>query len=650
VEALLDWIATHPHWAGGAVFLVAFTESLAIVGLFMPGAFLMFGIGALIALGHLAFLPTMAWAVAGALLGDGLSFWLGRHYHQQLRAIWPFRNYPRLVNRGVDFFHRHGGKSIVFGRFVGPVRPIMPAVAGMLGMPVGRYLVINLLSGLVWAPAYLLPGMLFGASLELAAAVTGRLVLLLLLLAGLGWFTFGLARGLWRLGSPHARMAVLRLLDWGHRHPRFAALTAAVGDPGGPEARGLAVLAGVLLAGAALLFGLGHLLFPQPGALDRTLHGLLLGLRSPYADLALIAFTQLGDGLYLALYVPLVAIGLAWHDRGAALHWLAAAAFAALAPLLLKGLFQVPRPEPFATLLGSTSFPSAHALRAAVVYGFGAVLLARGVPAPWRWAPYGAAALLVAVIAFSRLYLGVHWPSDVVSGALLGLLWVGLLGTAFRVRAATPIAPRRLLAVLLLPLLLVAAVYLPARQAGDAARYDAALAPASMALEQWRADPWPLLALRSPEATADDPAPLLAWAAPRDRVEAVLEQAGWRRFESDGAAHWLHALNPAATLAELPPLPQVRDGREEVVRRVRAVADGERLVVRLWDSGWRLDAAAGVPVWIGRIARERPDRLLGLVTYARGEATGRAELATLAQALPAPWPRQLTGDRLRIGP
>ena len=70
METLLDWIAGHPHWAGAAVFLVAFSESLAIVGLVMPGAFLMFGIGALVALGHLEFLPTMAWAVAGAILGE----------------------------------------------------------------------------------------------------------------------------------------------------------------------------------------------------------------------------------------------------------------------------------------------------------------------------------------------------------------------------------------------------------------------------------------------------------------------------------------------------------------------------------------------------------------------------------------------------
>jgi len=68
----------------------------------------------------------------------------------------------------------------LFGRFVGPVRPVIPAVAGMMQMPAGRFLAVNVASALVWAPAYLLPGIAFGASLELAAEVAGRLAVLVL--------------------------------------------------------------------------------------------------------------------------------------------------------------------------------------------------------------------------------------------------------------------------------------------------------------------------------------------------------------------------------------------------------------------------------------------------------------------------------------
>ncbi len=647
MEALLDWIAAHPHWAGGAVFLVAFTESLAVVGLVMPGAFLMFGIGALVALGHLAFLPTMAWAVAGAILGDGLSFWLGHHYQQKLRGLWPFRNHPRLVNRGVDFFHRHGGKSILFGRFVGPVRPIMPAVAGMLGMPVPRYLAINVLSGIAWAPAYLLPGMLFGASLEIAAAVTGRLVLLLLLLAGLFWLTFGLVRGLWRLGAPRAGAAVLRLLDWGRHHPRFAALTAALGDPGGAEARGLAVLAVALLAGAALLFGLHLALLPYPGEFGRALHGLLVGLRTPQADAVLIALTELGDAPFLALYALAVAAGLAWHDRSAALHWLAAAGFAAVAPPLFKLLFQVPRPTPFDLLLGDPALPSGHALRATVLYGFGAVLLARAAPARWRWLPYTLAALLVAAIAFSRPYLGVHWPGDVVAGTLLGLAWVVLLGTAYRVRAPGPGTLARPTAAVLLPLLLLAAIYVPLRLPDDVTRYAAERPPQTLATAVWNADPWPELASRAPETTAADGTPRLAWAAPLAQIDAALARTGWRAAAPPGALDWLRVLNPDAALADLPPLPQVRDGREARSLWLRDGGEGSRLALRLWESGLRVD---GTPLWLARLDREEPAWVLGLLAYARAEPADVADLDALAEALAPAWTVRDPGPGPLLGP
>ncbi|HEY5789399.1 MAG TPA: bifunctional DedA family/phosphatase PAP2 family protein, partial [Gammaproteobacteria bacterium] len=464
MDALLAWITAHPHWAGLAVWLVAFSESLAIVGLFMPGALLLFGIGTLVGLGHLELWPTLAWAFAGAVLGDGLSFWIGRHYRQQLRTLWPFRNYPRLVNRGVDFFHRHGGKSVLFGRFVGPVRPIVPAVAGMLEMPVGRYLAINLGSALAWAPAYLLPGVVFGASLELAAAVTGRLAALLLLSLALGWLVLVAARLLLRLLQPRARQLVEGLLAWGHHHPRFAALAAAVGDPGGPEARGLAVLAGALVALFALAALAVEAVAGLPLAWDPWLHELLAALRNPLADRLLIGVSQLGDSLFLGIYSAAVFAWLvARRERGLALHWLAVVGFAWLAPELLKHGFQVGRPAPHDAGGDGFSFPSGHAVGATAVYGFVAVVLARALAPAWRWLPYGGAAVLVTGIAFSRVYLGMHWPTDVAAGVLLGGAWVVLLGTAYRVRPFPQPAGRALAALLLgLPLLLALA-YLPLR-------------------------------------------------------------------------------------------------------------------------------------------------------------------------------------------
>jgi membrane protein DedA with SNARE-associated domain len=187
LAGLLDWVGAHAAWAGPVVFLVALTESLALVGLLMPGALLMFGFGALIGSNHLAYWPIVLWAIAGAIIGDGLSYLLGRWFGPGIWA-WPlFQRHSHLLQRSVDFFQRHGGKSIVFGRFVGPLRPVVPMVAGMMGMPAPRFLLINCLSGIIWAPAYLLPGQVLAASVSLAAAVASRLSLLILIALALLW-------------------------------------------------------------------------------------------------------------------------------------------------------------------------------------------------------------------------------------------------------------------------------------------------------------------------------------------------------------------------------------------------------------------------------------------------------------------------------
>lgn len=199
LAGVLDWVSAHAAWAGPAVFLVAFLESLVLVGLIMPGALLMFGFGALVGSGHLDYWPIMLWATAGAITGDSLSYMLGRWFGPGVWSWAFFQHRPWLLQRSVDFFQRHGGKSIVLGRFVGPLRPVVPMVAGMMGMSAVRFLTINVLSAFVWAPAYLLPGQVLAASVSLAAAVAARLSVLFLAALALVWLAVVIIRWLARV-------------------------------------------------------------------------------------------------------------------------------------------------------------------------------------------------------------------------------------------------------------------------------------------------------------------------------------------------------------------------------------------------------------------------------------------------------------------
>lgn len=161
LQILLQAISAHPAAVYALLFTAALAESLAIIGLAVPGVLIMLGAGALIAQGMLSFWPACLLAIAGATLGDGLSYWLGRHCGSRLHALWPFSRHPAPLARGIAFFARHGTKSILLGRFVGPVRALVPLVAGMLRMPTRHFVLANLASAAIWAPLYLAPGMFF---------------------------------------------------------------------------------------------------------------------------------------------------------------------------------------------------------------------------------------------------------------------------------------------------------------------------------------------------------------------------------------------------------------------------------------------------------------------------------------------------------
>jgi undecaprenyl-diphosphatase len=157
LKAFIDFVGQNPQISYGAVFFIALSESLAFVGLVLPGAILMVAVGAVISTGALSLDISLLAAILGAISGDGISYWLGRCYKDRLPSVWLFKRHPHLLERGKTFFRHYGGKSVFLARFVGPVRPVVPLVAGMLHMPPLKFTLINLVSAIGWAPVYILP-------------------------------------------------------------------------------------------------------------------------------------------------------------------------------------------------------------------------------------------------------------------------------------------------------------------------------------------------------------------------------------------------------------------------------------------------------------------------------------------------------------
>lgn len=622
---IMAWVEAYAAWAGPLVFLVSFAESVALVGLVVPGAVILFAVGALIGLGVLPVWPMLIWAFVGAVAGDALSYWLGRRYHRELRALWPFSRYPDLLARGERFFHRHGGKSVVLARFIGPLRPIVPAVAGMLDMPAPRFFVVNILSAAGWSPAYLLPGAVFGASLGLAAEVAGRLAALVVVTVVVLWGGVALTRRLYRVLHPRTRAMIAGLLRWSGRHPASGGLTQALLDPHHPEARSLGILAllTLLMAAAFVTIQLAALWSAPLQELDELVFHTLQGLRTPAADRAMAWITRLGGQATLIPVVALTGLWLLWRGHGRAAGYLVAGAV--VVPLLafgLKAVTGLARPAPGELALASAAFPSGHAAGATAVYGFLAVLAAARLGPTGRLTLYAAVAGPILLVALSRLYLGLHWLSDILGGVALALAWVTGAGVVYRRHHTAGPAPT-LAGVAIAALLATGLGQAALAPAEPPPRAEAALR--TMPAAVWRDAGWQALPMRRQDLAAHRDDPLnLQFAGDPEELARALERTGWQRPVEPSGPDLLRFLAPTTEPDRLPLLPRVHDGRYETFRRIRVTPAGELQVIRLWPVAWRL--ADGRRLWVGQAGHLRAIRPGGIFAGLAG-AGGYAEVA-----------------------
>lgn len=163
------------------IFLIAFGESLPLIGLLLPGSTLIVLAGFLVFNGKGLFLPIILASSCGAFFGDLLSFWLGAHFGGRMLALRSFQKHRLLVKQTERFFYIHGGKSIFFARFLGPIRGITPFIAGVLYMPGRQFSVYALISAILWGLVYPSLGYFGGVSWQQAQSLTTRFGLLIIL-------------------------------------------------------------------------------------------------------------------------------------------------------------------------------------------------------------------------------------------------------------------------------------------------------------------------------------------------------------------------------------------------------------------------------------------------------------------------------------
>lgn len=379
-DLLTHWLAQNPQWMGLVVFLASFTECLAIVGLLVPGTLLLFTLAVLAGNNVLDLSSTIFWGFLGGLLGDILSYLIGRYYHQGIRELPLLRDRPEWLAVAEQYFQRYGIFSLLVGRFIGPVRPFLPLTAGMLDMPPWRFVLVSIPASLGWAVVYLVPGWTTGAALRLP-------------LPEHFWFQTALVAG--GLATVLAALFYLSL-----RNPRYSHW----------------MMAGLCFLCLAAL----SLFWPQMQALDRGLVNLLQQVREPLVDQLMVFITRFGDlSIQTAVGILLVLLLLGAGYRQHAGFTLGTLLGTALCSTALKEGFARLRPEVLIEPLNSHSYPSAHSSAAFALFLVFGILASRQQVLRMRLAWLLVACIPAAAIAISRLYLGVHWPTDILAGGLV---------------------------------------------------------------------------------------------------------------------------------------------------------------------------------------------------------------------------------------
>jgi len=450
LATLIDRILLLHGWVALAiVFLIPALEASAFLGFVFPGEVAVL-LGGVLAFQHRISLPAaIAAAVLGAIVGDTAGYLIGRRWgrkilHSTLGRLPLVRHHlDRSLDRARAYLQRRRGSAVFFGRFTAALRVLIPGLAGMSDIHFPTFLAYNAAGGAVWGTAFVLLGYAGGAGwrrVERYAGVAGLALLALV---------FVFLVGSWLLRDSD------RLHRWGDRlaaTPPFAWIRRRFPSQVGwarrrldtRSASGFPLTFAVAVAAlAAWAFGgvtqdvVGH---DELVRFDPPMERFILHHRTAGLTSVMKSITWLGS---TAVLIPLaVAIGAwfmwrrkDWKPSGKlALALGGAVAFYDIVKPLV-GRVRPPMDDRFLHVSG-WSFPSGHATQAVATYGMLALILSAGRPVRARiglWCAAGAVAVLVGA---SRLYLGVHWLTDVLGGWALGTAWLALLIAAFLLAAS----------------------------------------------------------------------------------------------------------------------------------------------------------------------------------------------------------------------
>ncbi|OGT35760.1 MAG: hypothetical protein A3F11_05290 [Gammaproteobacteria bacterium RIFCSPHIGHO2_12_FULL_37_14] len=607
VAPLLQWLNANPQWAGLVTFIISASESVAIIGTIVPGSITMTAIGALAGAGIIPLWETLFWAMLGAVIGDGISYWMGHYFNDRLRRIWPFSTNPNLLEKGEGFVLKYGVMSVFIGRFVGPVRAIVPLVAGMLGMKPLLFTIANITSAIGWAPIYMLPGILLGAaSLELPPDIAMHVMLVLLLITLFillcCWFVYKILQ----LISQQTENMLVRFWNVLKKSRYFRITTIMLKHHDPQQHHGQLTLVFYFLLTSIALFAL-LVDIKYVGAsnilVNDVLYHLFRGMRNHTLDSIMLSITFLGQRQVILPVVFVLVVWLFIKKRGrAAVHALALGIFAMGGISFIKHFMQIQRPWGLFQTPEGFSMPSGHAVLSATIYMGIAFMIASPLPKKRRWLIYFPAAIISFLVGMSRVYLGAHWFTDVLAAWLLSAALLILIILSYHRQYEKPISLVGISTVCLLTLSLSYSWFYHQHFNQFKINFTQLDWPITeINLKTWwikdEAIPEPRVSLFGfPSQNIN-----IQWVGDISKIKNSLLKVGWALPPPRDWISTLHRISDIRSSQYLPLVsPQYLDKQPSLILVKHVGTAKKLLVLRLWESS-RIIKESRSPLWVGTI-------------------------------------------------
>lgn len=392
------------HWGYWIIFIAAMLEATPLFGLLIPGQTIVVLGGFFVRIGILKTGDVIVVSALGAIIGDFAGYLLGRKYGYSF--ITQYGRYFFFKKEHFDkvqlLMNQHSGKTLIIGRFNSLTRAFAPFVAGSSHVWPVKFLFYDILGGVVWALCFVTLGIIFGESYKVASRYVGEFIVIAIAVSILLIYLY---------------RVINKRKDIFTKYHLYA-----------------------------LIFNISSLYFfckmiedvinrEWVTRLDVWINSKMESLWNPSLTNIMLFITRITDPPHLiVLSAVLLGVLVIRKKRYYSLLLFFSMVFGTISGLLVKSIIERPRPANTFVIAEGPSFPSGHAVIAIIFFSLLLYVFKDDVKnRVLRYIFIIANIVLFILIGCSRVYLNVHWFSDILAGFSLGLFWLTLLILIFKI-------------------------------------------------------------------------------------------------------------------------------------------------------------------------------------------------------------------------